>query len=76
MVMDFRSGQDKLDLSSLDADFAWVGSRAFSGRGEELRYFRDGNSTLIEGDLNGDGLADFQIELAGRVTPHVSDFMF
>ncbi len=76
IVMDFRSGQDKIDLSALEADFNWVGSRAFSGRGAELHFVRDGQSTLIEGDLNGDGLADFQIELAGRVTPQASDFIF
>jgi serralysin len=76
IVMDFRSGQDKLDLSALDGTFNWIGSKAFSGRSGELHFVRDGQSTLIEGDINGDGLADFQIELAGRVTPQASDFIF
>jgi Ca2+-binding RTX toxin-like protein len=76
-ILDFESGTDKIDLGFIDADsntagnqaFTFVG-QAFSGNGTagsgvagELRSYRDGESGIwyVEGDVNGDGIADFQI---------------
>lgn len=60
------AGGDIFDLSDVDAnstiegnqDFVYVGDNAFSGNAGELRV--DGD--FIQGDTNGDGVADFQIE--------------
>jgi serralysin len=68
-------------LASGDQAFSWRGERGFSGAAGELRYVRDNNPgqandrTIIEGDVNGDRIADFQIELTGlhRLTDH--DFL-
>jgi serralysin len=74
-IVDFQSGVDKIDLSAL-GDFNFIGKRAFSGTEGELRYSKSGINTFIEGDLDGDKMADFQIELGGSVTPVVTDFIF
>ncbi|HEX8625406.1 MAG TPA: M10 family metallopeptidase C-terminal domain-containing protein [Allosphingosinicella sp.] len=74
-IVDFQSGVDKIDLSAL-GDLSFIGKRAFSGTEGELRYSKNGMSTFIEGDLDGDKMPDFQIELGGSVTPLVTDFIF
>jgi Ca2+-binding RTX toxin-like protein len=66
---------DRLDLSSVDAQlgvpgndaFIFLGQAAFSGNGVggELRYAHAGGSTLVQGDINGDALADIEVELTG-----------
>ncbi len=65
-----RSQGDEIDLSTIDADtdggrgnqaFDWIGSKGFSGVDGQLR-FDDG---LLQGDVNGDGRADFEIQIKG-----------
>jgi Ca2+-binding RTX toxin-like protein len=82
-ITDFTSGEDVIDLSAWDADsatagnqaFAFVGTAPFSGTAGELRYRFDGTDTWIEGDTNGDAVADFEIVLSGEVTPLSGDFV-
>lgn len=82
-IADFASGSDVIDLSQIDADFAtsgnqaftFIGSAAFSNVAGELRYAFDGVDTWLQGDTNGDGVADLEIVLSGAVTPLVSDFV-
>lgn len=71
----FDHGQDKIDLSFVDAStvhgghqsFDFIGNDAFSGTGAtsagELRYFTFGGRSIniVEADTNGDGQADMQI---------------
>jgi Ca2+-binding RTX toxin-like protein len=70
VVADFSVSQgDRIDLRIIDADslmagdqaFAWIGGSSFSAVAGELRFATD----TLEGDVNGDGLADFQISLTG-----------
>jgi hypothetical protein len=72
LVQDFLRGTDKIDLSRIDADldaagdqgFAFIGEDAFSGAIGQLRAYSSGNgSWFVDGDINGDGLADFRIEI-------------
>jgi len=44
-------------------------------RGGELRYFQENGNTIVEGDVNGDGSADFQIEISGITSLQASDFI-
>lgn len=68
-IADFTQGEDHIDLSSIDADtsiannqdFSFIGTDAFSGVAGELRYVQTATSTLIRGDVNGDGRGDFTI---------------
>ncbi|WP_114952115.1 M10 family metallopeptidase C-terminal domain-containing protein [Sphingosinicella terrae] len=69
VITDFRRGQDKIDLSGLDAvnggsddSFSWIGSGAFSGSAGELRAYSSGGSSFLAGDTDGDGVADFMIQ--------------
>jgi Ca2+-binding RTX toxin-like protein len=82
-VQDFAQGTDILDLAGIDADlgtggnqtFSFIGNAAFSGAAGELRYFDDGTDTFVQGDINGDGAADFDIVLTGVVALVSTDFI-
>lgn len=68
LIADFLRGSDRIDLSGVEGAemFNFIGRKAFSGQAGELHYrYADGN-TFLEADFNGDMVADFQIELAGR----------
>ena len=60
-------------MSAIDADantvgneaFAFIGSGAFIGQAGQLRAVAaDGGLTRIEGDVTGDGIADFAIDVS------------
>jgi len=66
-ILDFTTG-DRIDLSPMDSKtgagndaFTWIGGNAFSGTAGELRGTASGNSWTIQGDIDGNGTADFQI---------------
>ena len=68
-ITDFIRGEDKIDVSAIDAiagggndAFVFIGSEAFSAAGQ-LRQFDFGGGIMVEGDVDGDGNADFQIAL-------------
>ena len=72
-ILDFASGGDKIDLSAIDAitgggndAFTFIGSNAFTagGPGGQVRAFNvAGNVFRVEGDTDGDGTADFVIQV-------------
>jgi Ca2+-binding RTX toxin-like protein len=72
-ITDFGDGDDRVDLSLVDADltaagrqsFDFIGNDPFSGEAGELRY-SPGLRRLM-GDTTGDGKADFEIVLHGVV---------
>jgi Ca2+-binding RTX toxin-like protein len=78
------SGQDKIELTQIDANehqsgnntFKWMGTDAFDGSTAhgELRYEIVGSDTYVYGDTNGDSEADFTIHLTGHVTLEKGDF--
>ncbi|CAN7293883.1 hypothetical protein [Rhizobium sp. LjRoot254] len=67
-IYDFSQNQDDvIDLTAL-GDLTFIGNSAFSGSDGELRFhFKNGN-TLLQGDMNGNGVADFTLELGGKIT--------
>ncbi|MCA0434776.1 MAG: M10 family metallopeptidase C-terminal domain-containing protein [Proteobacteria bacterium] len=83
IITDFTRGNDKISLSAIDANrntaadnaFTFIGQNAFSGAAGQLRYVLGSTATIIEGDTNGDRIADFQIELTGRIALAASDFI-
>jgi Ca2+-binding RTX toxin-like protein len=87
-VLDFSATRgDKLDLSKIDAngnpldgnqDFHFIGGDAFHGTATsgstfagELRF----SQRLLQGDLNGDGKADFEIKLVGVLDLNHDDIL-
>ncbi len=83
-IHDFdRAEGDRIDLGRVDANsavqndqgFAFIGSAAFSGTAGELRYQHVSGSTIVQGDTNGDGIADFAIRLDGLHTLTSGDFV-
>ncbi|HEY0629002.1 MAG TPA: RTX toxin, partial [Sphingomicrobium sp.] len=77
-IMDFAAG-DKIDLSGIDADvildgdqgFAFIGGEDFGGVAGQLRY----EGGFVQGDTNGDGLADFSINIANYFALQGTDFV-
>ena len=74
-IVDFlHSEHDKIDLATIDASskiggnqaFKFIGKQAFHHTAGELHQVTlKGGDVGIEGDTNGDGKADFQIQLVG-----------
>lgn len=83
LIKDFSHAQgDGIDLSELDAviggaddDFTFIGKDDFSNTPGELRYYFSGNKTFIEGTVDADGVADFMIELKGKINLVEGDFV-
>lgn len=80
LIHDFQPGSDVIDLRAIDAAvapagdqaFEFIGAAAFGRVAGQLRV-ADG---IVSGDTDGDGVADFQIELRGSVGPlSPSDFL-
>ena len=74
-----RSEGDKIDLRTIDGDadvhdsaFTFIGKAAFSGVDGQLRYSTITGGLLVAGDVNGDKVADFEVELQTSLTSLVA----
>lgn len=83
-IIDFSQAErDRIDLRGVDSDaavagdqaFAFIGTAAFSGTAGELRYEQIGSGTFVQGDIDGDGAADFVIRIEGLHPLGVGDFV-
>lgn len=83
LITDFEQGVDKISLTQVDAStkksgdqaFTFINTGAFTNVAGQLRVTHaDASSTSIFGDVNGDGVADFQINLATYVVLNATDF--
>jgi RTX calcium-binding nonapeptide repeat (4 copies) len=74
LIADFEQGNDKFDLSAIDADttnstgtndtFAFIGTNVpFTGTPGQLHAFWSAIGQIVEGDVNGDKIADISIEI-------------
>jgi Ca2+-binding RTX toxin-like protein len=82
-ITDFDAKQgDRFDLRSVDANsllpgdqaFVFIGSAGFAGVAGSLRCSRASGHTYIEGDFNGDRIADFLIRVDGNHSLSSGDF--
>lgn len=80
VISDFAVG-DHIDLRTIDASTRTLGNQAFhliSGafqhRAGELYVLKNAGYLVVEGDINGDGAADFQIEVHGVGSLSSGDF--
>ncbi len=82
IITDFQTGLDRIEIRRFDADttqggrqgFKFIADAAFSNTAGELRFEQTGGNTIVQGDVNGDGLADFEIELTGTIALVEGDF--
>ncbi len=87
VISDFKQGEDKIDLSAIDANTKLAGQQAFTfiegndgsftKTAGEIAWRTDAasNRTIVQGDLDGDGKHDFELELTGTVSLKASDFI-
>jgi Ca2+-binding RTX toxin-like protein len=75
LITDFnRADGDYIDLSRIDANSALAGDQAFSfvtafsklAGQATLAYDATTNTTTFSGDVNGDGVADFVLQISGK----------
>ena len=82
-ILDFSHAQgDQIDLSAIDADTAASGDQAFAlvaafnhHAGQLTATAQIGGGYLVEGDVDGNGKADFSIFLAADAPPTMGDFI-
>lgn len=84
-ITDFVSGVDHIDVSGIDAIsttaaydlFRFIGSGSFDGVAGELDYSYNSSlgCTVVQGDTNGDRVADFAIDLTGNIVLLAGDFL-
>jgi Ca2+-binding RTX toxin-like protein len=75
IIRDFGS-DDLIDVSQI-AEFTLLAQNdAFTAGGDaELRWVQSGGNTIVSADLNGDGVADFDIQITGLVGLTSDDFL-
>lgn len=83
-IRDFSTVEgDRIDLRTIDAnatlpgnqDFSFIGNQALTKHAGELHTVSAGGATIVEGDVDGDGHADFQIVLDKIVSLGADDFL-
>jgi Ca2+-binding RTX toxin-like protein len=84
-ILDFTAGTDRIELDRIDANagaagdqaFSWIGSGAFTGTAGQLRAYEQNGTWLVEGDTNGDSVADLVIALTlqGQTPLGAGDFI-
>jgi Ca2+-binding RTX toxin-like protein len=83
-ILDFSAG-DKINLAGIDADtvttgnnsFSFIGDGAFTNQAGQLRAYQAGRGWIVEGDVNGDNIADLMIyvQTVGGHALGAADFM-
>lgn len=75
LITDFTSG-DLIDISAMGA-FRFLGTSAFDGGTYAINYFYNAATgvTTLQGDINGDKVADFAIDLTGNVALAASNIV-
>ena len=82
VITDFSHGSDKIDLTALDASslpghqaLHYLGTAAFDDTPGALRLMIRGGFMILSGDMTGDGIADFSIQINGTSPLALSDFL-
>jgi serralysin len=73
-VIDLRTVDAKA-TSSGNNTFKFIGNDAFSGKAGELHYVKKSGYAYVEGDVNGNGKADFQIKVEDVRGLDAGDFL-
>lgn len=78
-ITDFVSLLDRIDLKGIDANtglsgdqaFSYIGNHAFTHVAGQLSF----TGGMVQADVNGDGLADFQLTVKGLAILAAGDFI-
>lgn len=78
-ILDFQTGIDTIVLRAIDANvnvpgnqaFVFIGAAAFTGQARQLPYVQG----TVRGDVDGDGLADFALQIANAAPLTAADFL-
>ena len=82
-ILDFHFFEgDRILLGAIDANagttvddpFRWIGTDSFHKVAGELRYSVVNGDAVVEGDVNGDGVADIAFVLKGIANVHAGYF--
>ncbi len=84
VITDFhRAEGDKIGLVNIDANsktpltnetFKFTGTNDFTHKAGQLHYVKHSGYLMVEGDIDGNGKADFQIEVHGATKLIAGDF--
>ncbi len=82
-IMDFKPGEDRIDLSGIDADSTRAGNQTFSFSAERHMFTGAGDlwtsasllGDVVQADLNGDGITDVRILVVGQWDLKATDFI-
>lgn len=83
IIHDFSHAEgDRINLALVDANssslsdeaFTFIGAGAFAHAAGQLRYEQIDGNTYVQGDTDGDGVADFWLKLDGLQTLTSGDF--
>ena len=73
-IADFEPGIDSLDLGGFGLD-RFLGTRAFTGRGDEVRLAMRSDHLLVQIDRDGDRVADMILRIDGLEAPLPGDLL-
>lgn len=82
-ITDFVHLVDDIALNKIDANtvkagnqaFQFIGEAAFGLKAGQLRFGLTSEGANVQGDINGDGIADFELVLAGVTVLTATDFI-
>ncbi|WP_202679954.1 calcium-binding protein [Skermanella mucosa] len=82
-ILDFQPGVDIIDLKAIDANatlqgdqaFTFIGEAAFGKVAGQLRWYEANDFRIAQGDVNGDGVSDFELQVTGPTSIEKSFFL-
>lgn len=79
-ILYFRTGQDDIDLSQIDAHVGRGGNQAFAFSGttaaaHSVWYVKQAGGVVVRGDVNGNRTADFEIWVDDAARVAATDFI-
>jgi hypothetical protein len=81
-ITHFNSNIDTIDLSAIDANVNVAGIQHFTAvtqttdvQVNNINWYLVGGETIIQADVNGDAIADFEIYLAENIVLQTTDFI-